>query len=102
MKKLIKDNYDSTVKRGCITPSTTAFDFIDKIYEEVGELEEILNTINDKEPKKEMFNKFNEELSDIILVCLNCAKHFDIDIETELKNKIEKNYQRIKINSIHH
>jgi NTP pyrophosphatase (non-canonical NTP hydrolase) len=94
MKKLIEDNYKSTVDRGLITPTTNAFNFIDKIYEEVAELEEVLNTINDKEPKKEMFYNFNEELSDIILVCLNCAKHLNIDIETELENKIKKNYER--------
>jgi NTP pyrophosphatase (non-canonical NTP hydrolase) len=36
----------------------------------------------------------NEELADIILVCLNFAKHYEIDIEQELTNKIKKNETR--------
>ena len=36
----------------------------------------------------------SEELADIILVCFNIAKHYNIDIEKELKNKIEINYKR--------
>lgn len=94
MKKIIETNYDSTVKRGLITSSTNAFDFIDKIFEEASELEEIINEINDKKPTNKMFENFNEELADIILVCLNCAKHLDIDIEKELIKKIKKNYER--------
>jgi len=35
-----------------------------------------------------------EELADIILVCLNIAKHYNIDIEKELKNKIQVNFKR--------
>ena len=30
------------------------------------------------------------------MVCLNMAKHYDIDIEQEIKNKIEVNKQRAK------
>lgn len=85
MKTIINNNYDSTVKRGLINTNTTKQEFIDKLFEEIGELEEyyIEN------------NKLDfEEISDIILVCLNCAKHYNIDIEKELKNKIKKNYNR--------
>ena len=35
-----------------------------------------------------------EELADIILVCLNIATHFEIDIEKELNNKITINEKR--------
>jgi hypothetical protein len=38
MNQLIEENYQSIVKRGLITPSTTVSDFIDKIHEEVQEL----------------------------------------------------------------
>ena len=87
MKSIIINNYDSIVKRGLINSETSKEDFINKLFEEIGELEEyyILN------------NKLDfEELADIILVCLNCAYHYNVDIEKELKNKIQKNYKRIK------
>ena len=79
MKDIIEQNYNSIVKRGKINSNTTWQEFIDKIDEEVDEFKES----NDP-----------EELADIILVCLNLAKHFDIDIEKELRNKISKNFER--------
>jgi len=40
----------------------------------------------------------SEELADIILVCLNIAKHYNkhynIDIEKEMKGKIAVNFNR--------
>lgn len=85
MNELIEENYASIVRRGLITHNTTASDFIDKMKEEVEELIEA--------------NKFNmkneaEELADVILVCLNYAKHFNIDIEKKLKQKIQTNKTR--------
>lgn len=86
MKKLIEDNYKSIVKRGLITPNTTKKQFIDKIYEEVNELEcEYLNKFG-------FVDEF--ELADIILTCLNMAKHYNIDIEKVLKEKIKINENR--------
>jgi NTP pyrophosphatase (non-canonical NTP hydrolase) len=87
MKTLIKQNYDSIVKRGLINNSTTLFEFIDKLYEEVSEFEESLEFDN--------MDNFKEELADIILVCFNIAQHYKIDIESELKKKIEINYSRV-------
>jgi len=87
MKRLIEENYQSIVGRGLITQSTTKTQFINKLNEEVQEfIEAYLNGIGNK----------NEELADIILVCLNIAKHHDIDIEAELKNKIAINKKRRK------
>lgn len=83
---LINDNYDSIVKRGLITPNTTKQDFIDKICEEVNEFWSEVIERNDSGIK--------EELADIILTCLNFAKHYNIDIETELKKKIKVNFNR--------
>jgi len=85
MKQLIEDNYNSIVKRGLITPETGTSDFIMKLEEEVQEY---------IEAEKFTLPNVNEELADIILVCLNIAKHFDIDIEQELKNKIQINNKR--------
>ncbi len=85
MKKLIEDNYNSIVKRGLITPETTAREFIMKLEEEVQEyIEAELHSLPN----------VKEELADVILVCLNIAKHNNIDIEQELKNKIKINKTR--------
>ncbi len=83
--KLINDNYESIVKRGLITPQTTKEDFVNKLFEEVGEFEEVY-------VEHGMID--SEELADIILVCLNIAKHYNIDIEKEMKGKIAVNFNR--------
>ena len=85
MKNLIESNYQSILKRGLIIENTTSLDFIMKLEEEVQEF---------IEAEKFGLENENEELADIILVCFNIAKHYDIDIEKELKNKIEINNKR--------
>lgn len=85
MKKLIEENYKSIVKRGLITPETNSNDFIMKLEEEVQEF---------IEAEKYSLNNENEELADIILVCLNYARHYGVDIESELKRKVEINKTR--------
>jgi NTP pyrophosphatase (non-canonical NTP hydrolase) len=97
MKDIIEKNYDSTVKRGLITPSTNILDFLNKLKEEVGEFEQAIDDLfKSIEAKSEHFRNIEEELSDVILVGLNCAKHFDIDIEKQLIKKINTNYERSK------
>jgi len=89
MKELIEANYKSIVDRGFITPTTTLFEFLDKLDEEVRELNQEALT-----PKQ--YSNLPEELADVIMVCLNMANHYNIDIEQEIKNKIEINKQRAK------
>ena len=89
MKKLINDNYKSIVDRGFITPTTTLFEFLDKLDEEVKELK-----TESEIPKQ--YSNLPEELADVVMVCLNIAKHYNIDIEQEIKNKIKINKQRAK------
>ena len=89
MQDIISANYQSIVDRGFITPTTTLFEFLDKLDEEVEELNK--EALISKE-----WSNLPEELADVILVCLNMAKHFDIDIEQELKNKIRINEYRAK------
>ena len=89
MKKLINDNYKSIVDRGFITPTTTLFEFLDKLDEEVEELK-----TESEIPKQ--YSNLPEELADVVMVCLNMAKHYNIDIEQEIKNKIKINKQRAK------
>ena len=88
MKKIIEDNYQSIVDRGFICPLTTRSDFFDKIDEEVQKLK-------DASFKYDLQN-VKEELADVIMVCLNFAKHYDFDIEQQIKDKIEINKQRAK------
>lgn len=83
MKDLMKRNYESIVMRGLINSETNKTDFVMKLEEEVQEF-------IDAETKE----NHNEELADIILVCLNIAFHYNIDIEKELENKITINENR--------
>jgi NTP pyrophosphatase (non-canonical NTP hydrolase) len=89
MQDIISANYQSIVDRGFITPTTTLFEFLDKLDEEVEELNK--EALISKE-----WSNLPEELADVILVCLNMAKHYNIDIEQELKNKIKINEYRAK------
>ena len=56
-----------------------------KLEEEVSEF--IMACKNDRE-------NISNELSDVILVCLNYAKHYNIDIEKQLNIKIKINENR--------
>jgi|TARA_R100000081_G_C4796419_1_gene161167 NTP pyrophosphatase (non-canonical NTP hydrolase) len=89
MQDIISANYQSIVDRGFITPTTTLFEFLDKLQEEVEELKK--EALISKE-----WSNLPEELADVILVCLNMAKHYNIDIEQEIKNKIRINDYRAK------
>ena len=92
MKKLIENNYKITVDRGKIAPYTNLHNFLHKIKEEVAELE--IGVFVDHE--RDVISDYTKlELADVILTCLNMAKHYNIDIEQEMKNKIEINRQRI-------
>jgi NTP pyrophosphatase (non-canonical NTP hydrolase) len=85
MKKIIEDNYQSIVDRGLITNSTSQSEFFNKIKEEFNEMVEA-----------KTWEDFKFELADVILSCLNLAKHYKIDIEKYLNEKIEINKQRAK------
>ena len=89
MQDIISANYQSIVDRGFITPTTTLFEFLDKLDEEVKELNK--EALISKE-----WSNLPQELADVILVCLNMAKHFNIDIEQEIKNMIRINEYRAK------
>lgn len=93
LKEIIEQNYKSIVKRGLITTDTTTTDFMDKLYEELIEVNDVLinQLINIDLPIKE---ELSFELADVILTALNFAKHYDIDIEHYLKEKIKINFER--------
>ena len=85
LKQLIEQNYQSIKDRGMIDKQTTFDDFLIKLDEEMWELlDEYENT-----------QKVNgEELADCILVLLNMARRYGIDIISELKMKVVINQQR--------
>jgi len=85
LKEITERNYKATVKRGLITPDTNTSHFIGKIDEELIELDEVcyIDGVSDE-----------SELADIIIVCLNMAKHFNIDIQEALEEKTIYNETR--------
>lgn len=83
MKNLIERSYKATVKRGLITPQTTDYEFIGKIHEELTE------TIESWESQDQWI-----EVADIILTCMNWARHRDIDIIEIMKSKTIYNEKR--------
>ena len=92
LKNIIEESYNVTVDRGLIVPYTNLHNFLHKIKEEVGELE--IGVLVDHE--RNVISDYTKlELADVILTCLNMAKHYEIDIEQEIKNKIEINRKRI-------
>ena len=84
---LIQSNYNSIVVRGLIHNATTKDEFVNKLWEECEEFTDIFNRTETVDP---------EELADVILVCLNIAKHYSIDIEQEMRGKIAVNLKRAK------
>jgi len=86
MKQLIENNYKSIVARGLITPTTTKTDFLNKLIEEVREVQEAIDYNSNAE--------LRIEIADVILTALNFAKHYDFDIEEDLRSKIEINFKR--------
>lgn len=85
-EKLIEDNYKSIVDRGLINEKTTINDFVFKLEEEVGELT--------KEAYNPISGDFKMELADVMLVCLNIAHHYDIDIVNAMNKKVIINQNR--------
>jgi len=86
-KEIQERNYKATCLRGLITPQTTESEFISKIFAETHELYN--------------YHRFSGgidryELADIIIVCLNIARHFDIDIETAISEKTAINEKRAR------
>ena len=84
--EIIDRNYAATVRRGQIVSFTQAHEFIEKLFEEVYELDY----------STKIDNSFDEnELADVALVCFAMAKHYNIDLikvmgEKMLYNEIRK------------
>lgn len=77
LMSLIKRNYEATVARGLITPRTTLRDFIEKMKEEISELEESIDDSDGTFDKKEAFDCF--------LVAASNLYHFNLFPQLEQK-----------------
>lgn len=86
IQEITDRNYAATVRRGQIVSFTQAHEFIEKLFEEVYELDY----------STKIDNSFDEkELADVALVCFAMAKHYNIDLikvmgEKMLYNEIRK------------
>ena len=86
IKEIINRNYAAQLKRGKVTKKIDFYDWIIDIRDEVNEL---WNSY----PKHN--STFDEnELADIILVCLSMSKHYNIDIVKVLEEKTKYNEER--------
>lgn len=76
-------NHSATVRRGLLSEFTTKQEFTLKLFEEVAEF-----------ARTETDEHEAEELADVMIVCLTCAKHYGIDIMNEMRKKTLKNESR--------
>jgi NTP pyrophosphatase (non-canonical NTP hydrolase) len=87
IQQLIDRNYAAQVKRGQINNESTFGNFSDKIQDELNEFNEsYIQTNKDFDSK---------ELIDIMLVCFSVAKHFGIDWQQIMTDKVEFNEKRL-------
>jgi NTP pyrophosphatase (non-canonical NTP hydrolase) len=95
LKQLAEDSFNSAFRR---FPNSSSDDVIQKIYEEVHELEDAY--LEEADGGKLVSNHCpelsdkEEEVADVILSCLMFAKLENIDIEKALKIKNEFNKTR--------
>jgi hypothetical protein len=87
IQELIDRNYAAQIKRGQINNESTFWNFSDKIQDELNEFDEsYIQTNKDFDSK---------ELVDIMLVCFSMAKHFGIDWQQVMIDKVEYNETRL-------
>lgn len=96
LKQLTEDSFSSAFRR---FPNSTSDDVIQKIYEELSELEDaIVSNINggmiDQSSHCPELTAVEEELADVILACLVFANLENIDIDKALRIKNEFNKTR--------
>ena len=87
LMSLIKRNYEATVARGLITPRTTLRDFIEKMKEEISELEESIDDSDGTFDKKEAFDCF----------LVNSSNLYHFNLFTQLGEKVIINEKRAEM-----
>ena len=89
LKEIQERNYQACLKRGVIGVYTQPYEFEDKLREELKEIEQ--SFLYDEE---EVLSIDEMEIADMIIVCLNIANHYDIDIQKALEEKTIINENR--------
>lgn len=83
IEQIIERNYKATVKRGLISESTGFKDFINKLKEEVSELE-----------AEHFTDNMAVEMADIALVIFAMSEHYNINLIAEMERKTLYNEKR--------
>lgn len=83
IEQIIERNYKATVKRGLISESTGFKDFINKLKEEVAELE-----------SEKFTDNMSVEMADVALVIFAMAEHYNINLIAEMERKTLYNEKR--------
>ena len=84
MKNLIRRNYRANTKRGVISKFTSPYDFLTKLFEEIGEAL--------KENDGKHTDNLCEELADIYTVCTNAITHIGCNAHYEVKRVLTTSY----------
>jgi len=90
IQEIIERNYKATVSRGLIKFETSGFEFVEKLKEEVSELETEWNLPYAMED----FKRQIEEMADCALVLFAMAKHFNVDLLKAMEEKVIYNEMR--------
>jgi len=93
MKQLFERNYHAVVNRGLITDETTNADFLNKLFEETGEVNEAWLNYTSKLTVKNK-EKMIEEIADTLIVCSNWLLDLGVNLEAVLTEIAEKNEKR--------
>jgi len=94
MKNLLHNHYVLIQKRGLISNETTLHDFMDKLEEEYLEVMNAyadLVSIGQSRPDANL----KAELTDLVMVVMNCFERLGIDFRDELKRNIQVQEGRI-------
>lgn len=83
IEQIIERNYKATVSRGLISELTGFKDFINKLKEEVTELE-----------AEKFTDNMPVEMADVALVIFAMAEHYNINLIAEMERKTLYNEKR--------
>lgn len=89
MKTLLIQHYEAIKNRGLISPETTLDQFIAKLEEEYSEV--ISQYADDCNEHKLPSSDLVYEMTDLVMVVLNCFQHYGIDIKEQLRINIKRN-----------
>ncbi len=96
LKEIQKQIHQMRLKRGFSMEPTQIFMLL---TEEVGEVAGELKRIWSKNYEKFEIDALNDELADVLVLLLALANQFDIDMETAILQKIDKDGDRNWVSS---